>query len=96
VPLYIDKNSESLKLIQNLRNEAHRFGINFHRQKRSGTMTKSQLEEVPGIGARSIELLFNQFKSLQGINNASEEELAKAIGTSRAKNLKAYLRKKNT
>ena len=53
VPLYIDKNSESLKLIQNLRNEAHRFGITFHRQKRSGKLTQSTLDDIPGIGAKN-------------------------------------------
>ena len=91
VPLYIDKNSESLKLIQNLRNEAHRFGINFHRQKRSGSMIQSQLEEAPGIGSKTIEKLFNRFKSMEGIRAASQEELAAEIGLSRAKGLKQFL-----
>jgi len=94
VPLYIDKNSESLKLIQNLRNEAHRFGINFHRQKRSGSMTHSQLEEVPGIGGKTIENLFTRFKSLEGIKQATEEELAEAIGFSRSRKLLAFLQEK--
>ncbi len=52
VPLYIDKNSESLKIIQNLRNEAHRFGINFHSQLRSGAMLKSAMGEIPGVGIK--------------------------------------------
>jgi len=96
VPLYIDKNSESLKLIQYLRNEAHRFGINFHRQKRSGSMTQSQLEEIPGIGAKSIEKLFNRFKSWEGITQATEDDLASEIGLSRAKNLKTFFQQKQT
>jgi len=96
IPLYIDKNSESLKLIQYLRNEAHRFGINFHRQKRSGNMTQSQLEEVPGIGAKTIEKLFNRFKSLEGIMGASEDLLAAEIGLSRAKSLKTFFQKKHS
>lgn len=85
VPLYIDKNSESLKLIQQLRNEAHRFGISFHRNKRSGSMTNSILDEIPGIGPNSIEKLFSRFKSLEGIRAASQEELASEVGTSRAR-----------
>ena len=92
VPLYIDKNSESLKLIQNLRNEAHRFGINFHRQKRSGSMTKSQLEEIPGIGTKTVEQLFKRFKSLDGIRRATDEELAAEIGSSKTKKLRAFFR----
>ena len=84
VPLYIDKNSESLKLIQNLRNEAHRFGITFHRLKRSGSMTLSSLESIPGIGSSTIEKLFRRFKSMEGISNASLEELSSEVGLSRA------------
>jgi excinuclease ABC subunit C len=84
VPLYIDKNSESLKLIQHLRNEAHRFGISFHRKKRSGSMTSSSLEGLAGIGDQSIEKLFKRFKSLDGIKNASLEELSEEIGRLRA------------
>ncbi len=91
VPLYIDKNSESLKLIQNLRNEAHRFGIEFHRLKRSGTMTQSLLENIPGVGAKSIEKLYVRFKSVEGIKLATMEELAVEIGQSRAKTVKAFL-----
>ena len=91
VPLYIDKNSESLKLIQNLRNEAHRFGINFHREKRSSTMTHSALTEIPGIGPRSIEKLFVRFKSIEGIRTASVESLAEEIGNSRARRVKDLL-----
>ncbi|MEN8226954.1 MAG: excinuclease ABC subunit UvrC [Bacteroidota bacterium] len=92
VPLYINKNSESLKLIQNLRNEAHRFGITFHRQKRSNTMIQSVLEEVPGIGAKSIEKLFTKFRSLERIKSASQDELAAEIGFDRARILANHLR----
>ena len=93
VPLYIDKNSESLKLIQYLRNEAHRFGISFHRLKRSGSMTRSLLEKIPGIGSRSIEKLFSRFKSLEGIKNASPDLLAEELGESRALKLHEYMQK---
>lgn len=91
VPLYINKSSESLKLVQNLRNEAHRFGITFHRQKRSAGMTRSSLEEIPGIGNSSIEKLFKRFKSLEGIRNASEEQIAEELGISRAGKIKRHL-----
>jgi excinuclease ABC subunit C len=90
VPLYIDKNSESLKLIQFLRNEAHRFGIEFHRRKRSGTMTRSSLEDIPGVGTQSIERLFIKFKSVEGIRKASLDMLAKEIGQARALKVRQY------
>jgi len=96
VPLYIDKNSEALKLIQNLRNEAHRFGIAFHRQKRSGTMMQSALEDVPGIGAKSIERLFKKFKSLKRIKSASQDELSLEIGFERARILADHLAGENS
>ena len=96
VPLYIDKNSESLKLIQNLRNEAHRFGISFHRQKRSGAMTHSVLEEIPGVGLKSIEKLFVKFKSVDGISSASFEEVAGQVGFSRARMIMDFLQKEKT
>ena len=93
VPLYIDKSSESLKLIQNLRNEAHRFGITFHRLKRSGTMTRSSLEGIPGIGTNSIEKIFKRFKSMEGIKGASLEELSAEVGLSRARKIKEHIQK---
>jgi len=93
VPLYIDKNSESLKLIQHLRNEAHRFGIIFHRQKRSGAMTSSAMEGIQGIGKGSIEKLFMRFKSMEGIRKATIEELSKEIGISRARLILEHFQK---
>ena len=93
IPLYIDKGSESLKLIQNLRNEAHRFGITFHRQKRSGAMTSSSLEDIPGIGSSSIEKLFKRFKSLEGIRSAPMEELSREIGLHRARKIEEFFQK---
>jgi excinuclease ABC subunit C len=92
VPLYIDKNSESLKLIQLLRNEAHRFGITFHRHKRSGSMTHSSLEGIRGIGNQTIEILFQQFKSLEAIREAPLEALSKEIGPSRARKIHEYFK----
>ena len=61
LPIYLDKNSYTLKLIQNMRNEAHRFGINFHRDKRSSEMTRSVLDEIKGIGPKTKEILLKKF-----------------------------------
>ncbi len=80
VPIYLDKNSISLKIIQNLRNEAHRFGINFHRDKRSSEMIKSYLDQIKGIGPKTKELLLKHFESVDKIKNASCEELENLVG----------------
>ncbi|WP_291856085.1 excinuclease ABC subunit UvrC [Marinilabilia sp.] len=93
VPLYLDKNSESLKLIQHLRNEAHRFGITFHRNKRSGDFLKSQLEEIPGIGPGSIQKLLAKFGSATGVREASFKALAEVVGESRAIKIVGYFKK---
>jgi len=90
VPLYIDKNSESLKLIQQLRNEAHRFGIEFHRLKRSGGMTLSALNSIPGIAEGSVNKLFIKYGSVEAIRKASEEELTKLLDKGKAKKIIAY------
>jgi len=90
VPLYIDKNSPSLKLIQFLRNEAHRFGINFHRQKRSGQMTESKLKQIEGIGEKTIEKLLIAFKSTNAVFDASLEDLSKVAGKTLAARIKSY------
>jgi excinuclease ABC subunit C len=90
VPLYIDKNSESLKLIQNLRNEAHRFGITFHRLKRSESMIHSELENIPGIGEKSIQKLISHFKSINNLKHAELNEIEKILGKSSAQNVWKY------
>ena len=84
VPIYIDKNSYSLKLIQQIRDEAHRFGINFHRDKRSSGMTKSELDSINGIGPKTKELLLKNFDSPDQIRNTPEIELEKLVGKSKA------------
>ena len=84
IPLYLDKNSESLKLIQRLRDEAHRFGITFHRQKRSHTQLTSSLDTIKGIGEKTKTTLLTHYKSVARIKEATEEELAKLIGSSKA------------
>ena len=85
IPLYLDKKSETLKIIQQLRNEAHRFGITFHRSKRSKQALDTELETIPGIGEKTIIELLGHFKSKKRISAASFEELSKIVGASRAK-----------
>ena len=87
IPLYLDKKSETLKIIQQLRNEAHRFGITFHRDKRSKEALDTVLETIPGIGEKTVIQLLKQFKSTKRIKSASFDELADVIGTSRAKKI---------
>ncbi len=93
VPLYIDKNSETLKLIQQLRNEAHRFGITFHRDKRSKAMIRSELDQIKGIGEKSKEDLLKKFGSMQRIKKANIEEVSEIIGKKRAQIIKDYIEK---
>ena len=84
IPLYLDKKSESLRIIQQLRNEAHRFGITFHRNKRSKLALNTELEEIVGIGDKTVVELLKHFRSLKRIKDASLEELAQVIGTAKA------------
>ncbi len=83
IPLYLDKNSETLKLIQQLRDEAHRFGITHHRNKRSKTQVASELDSIKNIGEKTKKELINHFKSVKRIKSASKEELANVIGNNR-------------
>jgi len=92
VPIYLDKNSISLKIIQNLRNEAHRFGINFHRDKRSSDMIKSDLDQIKGIGPSTKEILLKHFESVDKIKSASPEEVKNLVGPSKASILSEYFR----
>ena len=85
VPLYIDKRSETLKIIQNARNEAHRFGITHHRNKRSKATVKSELTDIKGISYKSSQQLLWKFRSVKKVKEATEAELAEAIGKARAK-----------
>jgi len=92
VPIYLDKNSISLKIIQQLRNEAHRFGINFHRDKRSAEMTKSDLDQIKGIGPRTKEILLKHFGSVEKIKSVSTAELEKVVGPSKTSILSEYFK----
>jgi len=92
VPMYIDKNSISLKIIQHLRNEAHRFGISFHRDKRSGDMTKSSLDDIKGIGPKTKELLIKEFGSLEKIKSVPAVDIEKLIGKSKTAKILDFIR----
>lgn len=83
VPLYIDKNSETLKLIQQARDEAHRFGLTFHRKKRSKSQTTSELDQIKGIGPETKKKLLVHFKSIKQIKEAKKEEIVALIGNSK-------------
>lgn len=93
IPVYLDKNSETLKLIQNLRNEAHRFGISFHRQKRSKAQILSEIEKINGIGEKTKTKLFENLKSIHSIKNSSLKDLTKIIGKDKAKIIFNYFNK---
>ena len=85
IPLYLDKRSESLKLIQQARDEAHRFGIKHHRNKRSKISLETSLDSVKGIGPKTVELLISHFGSMNQVMDANKEELVELIGKSKAK-----------
>jgi len=93
IPLYLDKNSESLKLIQQLRDEAHRFGITFHRSKRSKQQVVSELDTIKGIGKIMKEKLLQKYKSVKRIKEAPKEEITELIGKSKAEILMKGLEK---
>ena len=90
IPLYLDKKSETLKIIQQLRNEAHRFGIEHHRNKRSKTALNTELETIPGIGEKTIVELLEHFKSAKRISYAKLDELEDVVGVSRAQKIYNY------
>ncbi|MCK4360960.1 MAG: excinuclease ABC subunit C, partial [Bacteroidales bacterium] len=93
LPLYIDKKSETLKIIQQLRDEAHRFSITHHRKKREKGTIKSVLTEIDGIGYSTSQKLLQKLRSVKNIKKASIEELQKAIGKSKAKIVFDYFNK---
>lgn len=90
MPYYLSRTGEPLKVVCHIRDEAHRFGITFHRNKRSNALTHSSLEKIEGIGPRTIESLYHHFKTLSKIKSASTDELAKVVGESRATKIKHY------
>ncbi|WP_264519926.1 excinuclease ABC subunit UvrC [Flavobacterium sp. N1994] len=90
VPLYLDKKSETLKIIQQLRNEAHRFGITHHRDKRSKSALNSTIETIPGIGEKTMLTLLKHFKSVKRLKLATEKEISDVIGVSKAKKISEF------
>lgn len=89
-PIYIDKRSESLRVIQHMRNEAHRFGITHHRNKRSKNALVSELTQIKGIGEKTYEGLIKKFKSVKGVKEASFEDLSDVVGNSKAQIIRSY------
>lgn len=87
IPLYLDKKSETLKVIQQLRNEAHRFGITHHRDKRSKGALKTSVETIPGIGEKTMITLIKHFKSVKRLSQATEKEISDVVGVSKAKKI---------
>ncbi len=94
-PLYLDKKSESLKIIQQLRDEAHRFGITFHRKKRDQGTLKTELSLIPGIGEASIQKLLSKFKSVKKVKEAAEAELASILNNKQLVALRKYFEENN-
>ncbi|MFL9829914.1 excinuclease ABC subunit UvrC [Flavobacterium sp. ST-87] len=92
VPLYLDKKSETLKVIQQLRNEAHRFGITHHRDKRSKAALNSSIESIPGIGEKTMQTLIKHFKSVKRLKLATEKEISDVVGLSKAKKITDFYR----
>ena len=90
MPYYLSRTGEPLKVVCHIRDEAHRFGITFHRNKRSNALVHSSLESIEGIGQKSIELLYRHFKTLSKIKSASLESLAQIVGQSRATKIREY------
>jgi excinuclease ABC subunit C len=92
IPLYLDKKSETLKVLQHLRDEAHRFGITFHRTKRSEKFTSSELLEISGLGPKSVEKLLVEFKSVENLKSVSLPDLSRIVGKERAVKVIDYLK----
>lgn len=90
VPVYLDKRSETLRIIQRLRDEVHRFGIEHHRLRRSKGVLKSELTAIEGIGPATTELLLKHFRSVKKIKEAGLDALAEIVGESKAKKIKDY------
>ncbi|MPM42831.1 UvrABC system protein C [bioreactor metagenome] len=96
VPLYIDKNSETLKLIQQLRDEAHRFGITHHRNRRSKSQVTSELDQIKGIGKETKKKLLSHFKSIKRIKEANKEDIISVIGKSKGQLITDYFNNRGT
>jgi excinuclease ABC subunit C len=96
VPLYLDKRSETLKVIQQMRNEAHRFGITHHRNKRSKQSIETELDGIPGIGEKTAVQLLQHFRSVQRIKKATIKELEEVVGVSKARKITDFYKEHET
>ena len=94
IPMYLNKNSETLRIIQQVRNESHRFGITFHRQLRSKEFIKSELENITGVGAKTQEMLLNKYKSVKRIKELELTELETVLGKKKAEVVFLYFNNK--
>ena len=94
IPLYLNKKSETLKVLQQLRNEAHRFGVSFHRDKRSKSSLTSGLDSINGIGVNTKNKLLKKFKSISKLKKADEKEIIDLIGKSKAEKILNYLKER--
>lgn len=92
-PMYLDKKSETLKVIQHIRNEAHRFGITFHRNQRSKNAIQPTLTKIPGIGEKTMEKLLTEFKSMKRLKETPQSEIEKVVGKSKAEKVVSYFKK---
>ena len=90
----MDKRSETLKIIQQARNEAHRFGITHHRKRREKKTVTTELEKISGIGPAAIKDLLHKFKSAKGVKNATDKELEEVVGRAKAQKILAYFASK--
>jgi excinuclease ABC subunit C len=92
IPIYINKKSEALKLIQQARNEAHRFGITFHRDQRSKNFLTTELTEIPGVGTKTSEKLLQHFGSVARLRATTPEQVEELIGKAAAKKVLLYFK----
>jgi excinuclease ABC subunit C len=91
-PIYLDKRSESLKLIQHLRDEAHRYGLSKHRNRRSKAAIQTELTQINGLGAKSAEKLLKMFGSVEKIKKARHEELLEVVNSKQARVIQEYFK----
>jgi excinuclease ABC subunit C len=92
-PYYLDRNGEPLKVVRHIRDEAHRFGITFHRNKRSAAFTTTQLTDIDGIGEKTSQQLLTRFGSVAGVRRATLEELTAEVGKTKAERICAFFHK---
>ncbi len=95
IPLYLDKKSETLKILQRVRDESHRFGVKNHRTRRKNSTIKSELEEIPGIGEKTIEMLLQKLKSVKRVKESSQETLEEILGKAKGKMVWEYFNSGN-